>query len=561
MQKLLAKTLTLNSVTLLISIYFSLVFNFPFLQKTYYDLAKLNSFDWAYLVSLPIFLTCIFVLFFSLLPKQYIYKIVVSIFILLSAAFFYAINSYGIIFDYGMVENMLETSTSEAFTYLNPSAIIYVGLLTFIPLLFLFKINKQKQTYKVSMIERLKLITAALVIIFIIAASLYSSYASVNRNNRELAKYIVPFPTLVSSYKYVKQNYFYEPSVFKILDAEPKFKKINTGDKNVIVMIVGETARAKNFSLNGYEKATNEYTAKLNIQSFKNIYSCGTATAVSVPCMFSLLNKPEFNKQLAASQQNLLDIAKLADVDVLWIDNNEGCKGVCKRVATIEIDKNQSNSLCDGDYCFDEILLPQLEQKLTNLTHQTTLIVLHLMGSHGPTYYRRYPDKFSTFLPDCQQSDIQNCTSEQLVNTYDNTIHYSDYVISEVVNILDKLVKTTEQSTANNSETLRNSTARSTTPKRINAEMLYVSDHGESLGEHGLYLHGFPYSIAPSEQTHIPMLFWSNNSAHKIKGLCAQASSKKAFSHDNIFHTMLGLLNIETTSYQAKKDIFNLCIS
>ncbi|MDO7083676.1 phosphoethanolamine--lipid A transferase [Pseudocolwellia sp. AS88] len=545
MQKLLVKNLTLNSVTLLISIYFSLVLNLPFLQKTYADLAKLDNFNWAYLFSLPLFLTCIFVLFFSLLPKQYIYKIVVSLFIILSATFCYAIKCYGIIFDYGMVENMLETSTSEAFTYLNPSSIFYVVLLTLLPLFLLSKMSKKNQSFKISIMERLKLITVALVIIFIIAASLYSSYASVNRNNRELAKYIVPFPTLISSYKYVKQNYFYEPSVFKILDAEPKLAAFNNEDKNVIVMIVGETARAKNFSLNGYEKATNEYTAKLNIQSFQNMYSCGTATAVSVPCMFSLLTKPEFNKQLAASQQNLLDIAKLADVDVLWIDNNEGCKGVCKRVQTIDIDKNKTNPLCDGDYCFDEILLPQLEQKVTNLTHQTTLIVLHLMGSHGPTYYRRYPDKFATFLPDCQQSDIQNCSSEQLINTYDNTIHYSDYVIAEVLKTLDKLVKTTE-STENN---------------RINADMLYVSDHGESLGEHGLYLHGFPYSIAPSEQTHIPMLFWSNNHINKIKGHCAQANSQKTFSHDNIFHTMLGLLNIETTSYQAEMDIFNLCVS
>ncbi|WP_232771322.1 phosphoethanolamine transferase [Colwellia sp. 12G3] len=539
MTKFFSKTLSLEFATILLSFYFALIFNFPFLHETYLDLVKLDNFDLAYFISLPLFLTSVFIVLFSLLPKRVIYKTVLMILIFLSAIFCYASSSYGIIFDYGMVENMAETSTSEAFTYLNSSAILFVTLLIITPLAILFKINPKQNTFKVSVNKRLKLISPTLAIFFIIVFSLYSSYASVNRNNRELVKYIVPIPTLISSYKYVNRNYFYEPTVFKLLDETPTLKTLNNKDKNVIVMIVGETARAKNFSLNGYPKQTNEYTEKLNIQSFQQMYSCGTATAVSVPCMFSLLNKEQFNKRSASSQQNLLDIVELAGVDVLWIDNNEGCKGVCKRVKTINIDKNKSNPLCDGDYCFDEILLTQLDNKLANLSHQTTLIVLHLMGSHGPTYYRRYPHKFATFLPDCQQSDIQNCTSEQLVNTYDNTIHYSDYVIAEVVN---KLTSFTNE----NAQT-------------VNAEMIYVSDHGESLGEHGLYLHGLPYAIAPSEQTHIPMLFWSNNITSNMNTDCALESANTSFNHDNMFHSMLGLLNVESSTYQTKFDIFNSC--
>jgi lipid A ethanolaminephosphotransferase len=538
-QKIFSKTLSLNSATILLSLYFSIVFNFPFLQKTYSDLIQLDSFDSAYFISLPLFLSTVFILLFSLLPQRYIYKTVITALVFLSAIFCYAITSYGIIFDYGMVENMAETSTSEALSYLNSSAIFYITLLIITPIVILNKINPQSNSLKVSMIHRLKLIVIALVIFTIIFFSLYSSYASVNRNNRDLAKYIVPIPTLISSYKYIKRNYFYTPTVFKTLDTAPKIKASQNTDKNIVVMVVGETARANNFSLNGYPKQTNEYTEKLNVHSFKQMYSCGTATAVSVPCMFSLLNKEQFNKQSASSQQNLLDLVKLAGVDVLWLDNNEGCKGVCKRVNTINIDKNKNNPLCDGDYCFDEILLTQLDKKLTNLSHQTTLIVLHLMGSHGPTYYRRYPQKFSTFLPDCQQSDIQNCTSEQLVNTYDNTIHYSDYVIAEVINKLTQFTK-------NKSQT-------------INAEMIYVSDHGESLGENGLYLHGFPYAIAPVEQTHIPMLFWSNNTQENFENNCLKESTQSAINHDNIFHSMLGILNVESSTYQPQFDIFKPC--
>ncbi|WP_236559714.1 phosphoethanolamine transferase [Colwellia sp. 20A7] len=539
MQKIFSKTLSLNSATILLSLYFSIIFNFPFLQKTYHDLIKLDNFDFAYFISLPLFLSTIFVLLFSLLPRRYVYKTVITVLILLSAIFCYAMSSYGIIFDYGMVENMAETSTSEAFTYLNLSAVFYIILLTITPLIILRRINPKPNPLNLSVSHRLKLIVSALIIFIIIFFSLYSSYASVNRNNRDLAKYIVPIPTLIASYKYIKRNHFAEPMVFKELDSHPEIQTPLKTDKNVVVMIVGETARAKNFSLNGYYKQTNEYTEKFNIHFFNQMYSCGTATAVSVPCMFSLLNKEQFNKRSASSQQNLLDIAKLAGVDVLWVDNNEGCKGVCKRVNTINIDKNKSNPLCDGDYCFDEILLTQLDNKLAMLSSQTTLIVLHLMGSHGPTYYRRYPQEFATFLPDCQQSDIQNCTSEQLVNTYDNTIHYSDYVISEVINKLARFSKNSTQ--------------------MINTEMIYVSDHGESLGENGLYLHGFPYAIAPIEQTHIPLLFWSNNTQKSFQSNCLKQSTQTTLNHDNIFHSMLGVLNVVSSTYQSKLDAFKPC--
>lgn len=539
MQKIFSKTLSLNSATILLSLYFSIIFNFPFLQKTYHDLIKLDNFDFAYFISLPLFLSTIFVLLFSLLPRRYVYKTVITVLILLSAIFCYAMSSYGIIFDYGMVENMAETSTSEAFTYLNLSAVFYIILLTITPLIILRRINPKPNPLSLSVSHRLKLIVSALIIFIIIFFSLYSSYASVNRNNRDLAKYIVPIPTLIASYKYIKRNHFAEPMVFKELDSHPEIQIPLKTDKNVVVMIVGETARAKNFSLNGYSKQTNEYTEKFNIHFFNQMYSCGTATAVSVPCMFSSLNKEQFNKQSASSQQNLLDIAKLAGVDVLWVDNNEGCKGVCKRVNTINIDKNKSNPLCDGDYCFDEILLTQLDNKLAILSSQTTLIVLHLMGSHGPTYYRRYPQEFATFLPDCQQSDIQNCTSEQLVNTYDNTIHYSDYVISEVINKLARFSKNSTQT--------------------INTEMIYVSDHGESLGENGLYLHGFPYAIAPIEQTHIPLLFWSNNTQKDFQYNCLKQNTQTIYNHDNIFHSMLGILNVASSTYQSKLDAFKPC--
>ena len=375
----------------------------------------------------------IFLTFFSI---KYAFKPFLFLFIIVSTLIAYGTFSYGIVFDYGMIENTLETSSSEAFSYLNINAFLMVFALSAPPLLYLYKVEITYQPFKSELIQRLKLIFISTVPLLLIVFFFYADYASVGRNNRELTSYITPLKSVVSGYKYVRNNFFNSTKKFTILDNKPTLLTENTAEKRVILMVVGETARAESFSLNGYNKPTNQFTRGYQPISFKQMSSCGTATAVSVPCMFSVLGREDYEKQAAKNQQNLLDIAKLANVDVLWLDNNEGCKDVCKRVKTINTDKNKTHKLCDGDYCFDEVLLAPLNNKLANLTHQTTLIVLHLIGSHGPTYYRRYPADFAKFLPDCQRSDIQNCTQEQIVNTYDNTIVYTDYVLSKVIDEL-----------------------------------------------------------------------------------------------------------------------------
>ena len=334
-------------------------------------------------------------------------------------------------------------------------------------------------------------------------------------------------------------HYFYPPLKFKVLDTLPTIVRDNSR-KHVTVMVLGETARAQSFSLNGYAKPTNINTEKQGVISFTDVSSCGTATAVSVPCMFSRLNKKNYNKRNATAQQNAIDLINLAGADVLWISNNNGsCKGVCTRVKTIQVDTDKSNPLCDGEYCFDEALLAPLKQKLNSLTHENTLIVLHMIGSHGPTYFKRYPSDKNVFTPDCQRSDIQNCSPEQLLNSYDNTIAYTDFVLSKVIN---------ELSILDNKD-------------NIESSMLYISDHGESLGESGVYLHGLPYAFAPEQQTHVPMIFWTDNAQADFDTACLRDLSKSSISHDNIFDTLLSIMSVKSKAYHIENDPFIDCKS
>lgn len=527
----LQPTLTSSQLLLVITLYFTLVFNYPFLRGFMGAILALEQFNMMFLLSVPVVTGSILLIVFSFLALPKLLKPILIIITLTSALVFYASLNYGTVFDYGMIQNSVETDQGEALSYVNFQALITFLLVGVLPTLFIAATKLTPLSIGRAIVSRLRLIAAAFAVLLTLVFFFYQDYAAVGRNNSHLKKIINPTQYIYSGVKYVKHNYFDSEIPFKTLDSSPT---LNTPkEKEVMVIMLGETARAQNFASNGYSKATNQYTAPYTMTSFEHMYSCGTATAVSVPCMFSSMTRDNFERRQADKQQNVIDIAQLAGFDVQWISNN-GCKNVCDRVPTINIDLDQPNPLCDGHYCQDEILLTPLAKKLANLQREKTLMVLHMMGSHGPTYYKRYPNSHQKFTPDCQRSDIQNCSQEQLVNTYDNTIAYTDFVISKVVAQLDSLAP------------------------QYKTSMLYVSDHGESLGESGVYLHSLPYSFSPVEQRHIPMLLWSSNQRHSNACISRRARQQE-FSHDNLFHSLLGWLSISSSAYQSELDIFANC--
>ncbi|GAB2709445.1 phosphoethanolamine transferase [Aliiglaciecola aliphaticivorans] len=517
------------------SLFIVLIFNYCFLNGVFEAIEPNNLSQWAFYASVILLLFCLTIIVISILGGVFFPRTVSAVTLLLACLLFYATIQYGVIFDKSMIQNIAETNSREVSSYFNFSFLIYFILLGLIPAILIYKarmIGDLKSRIKsVLVINMVALTVTASIFTF-----LYKDYAAVGRNNHILVKYIVPFAFYDAGFRFLRDNYFYPPLPFKVLDKSPKLVPVKQRYQNLTVMVVGETARAQNFSLNGYTRNTNKFLAQTPILSFKQVSSCGTATAVSVPCMFSRLPRSKYESRVASSQDNALDIIHRAGVDVTWIDNNSTCKGVCERVSEIRFDPTQDSPLCDGDYCFDEILIEKLQQQISQQESGNQLIVLHMIGSHGPTYFRRYPDSFKRFMPDCPQSDIQRCSTEQLRNTYDNTIAYTDFVLSQVIDVL-----------------LQSGVA--------NKSMLYISDHGESLGEKGLFLHGFPYSIAPEEQIHVPMLYWSTELSNTDFTDCVSEKLSSEFSQDNIFDTLLGLANVQSSVYQPKMDIFKQCKS
>lgn len=526
--------------TLLLASYFTVILNYPFFRESWKVLGKIDQVKAGFIVSIPFFVLFALIILFSLFTIKYISKPLFIFLTVSSSLVFYAGLAYGVVFDYGMIQNSSQTNLSEASSYLNASLVISFILTGVVPAFLITRTNIIYRPLFKEVLSKTALMGLSVLGLLIIASFYYQDYASIGRNNKYLQKYIVPTQYVWSGYKYLKKNYFTTPLVYQQLGLDAKKAVAATVTRpQITVMALGETARAMNYRYNGYSRDTNPFTASDDLISFRQVSSCGTATAVSVPCMFSFMGRSDYDENRAANQDNVLDVIQRGNVNVQWIDNDGGCKGVCGRVPTLNISIKTDSPLCDGEYCFDEILLPELEKALAKANGKDTMVVLHLIGSHGPTYYRRYPASHRRFTPDCQRSDIQNCTQEELVNTYDNTIAYTDYMLSRIVSVLKSY------------------------SDRYNTSMLYMSDHGESLGENGLYLHGTPYAVAPKEQTHVPALLWLSPNyvkENQIDMTCVRKTAEsKQLSQDYLSHSLLGLTKVATSVYKPELDFLSGC--
>ena len=310
----------------------------------------------------------------------------------------------------------------------------------------------------------------------------------------------------------------------------------NQKKPNLTVVVVGETARSQSFSLGNYSRPTNSELTNKDIIYYDNVSACGTSTAVSLPCMFSKLDRANYSYEAGSSQENVLDVIQRAGYAVEWIDNNTGDKGLADRAIYTQVTYADDAKFCGEGECIDGILVQEVEKRLPKIKNNT-LLVLHQIGSHGPSYYLRYPREFEKFKPACKTSNFFDCTREEIVNAYDNSIAYTDKVIADLISLLQK-------------------------QDQINTSMMYISDHGESLGENGLFLHGTPYFMAPEEQTKVPMILWlSENykSMTSIKTACLKTKSTQEYSHANFFHSLLAMTGVQTVEYKPSLDIFNNC--
>ncbi|MGL5585108.1 MAG: phosphoethanolamine transferase, partial [Plesiomonas sp.] len=332
-----AKGLSLPLFTLLTSAYIGLVLNWPFYANLYDIFSQMPTVNGLFVISIPFFIVATLNFLLNLLNWRYFIKPFFILLVITSALVSYAMTKYGVIFNQDMIQNIFETNTSEANSYFSLSALFWFSLTGLLPAIIILLTPINYTSFLKQQGWRLLSLSASLLIVGIIALFFYKDYASVGRNNPTLQAMIVPTYYVNNTYKYIKRTHFSKPVVYQQIGLDAKLSSPALGNSEssaektkptVFFLLVGETARSQNYSLNGYDKPTNQYTADLGVISFKDVRSCGTATAVSVPCMFSNLGRSNYNDAQAKNQDNVLDILQRAGVDMLWKENDGGCKGV-----------------------------------------------------------------------------------------------------------------------------------------------------------------------------------------------------------------------------------------
>nr|WP_242014733.1 phosphoethanolamine--lipid A transferase [Stenotrophomonas maltophilia] len=513
------------------------------LWKSLWELTDLNGVrSILFLASLPLVLFCLFNLLLTpLLALPFVRKPLLAVLIVTSAACSYFMLHYNVLIDRSMVQNVFETNQAELNAYLSLPLLLTLLALGAMPAAGLALVRTASGAGSIrSLLVWPANVLASLVMLLVIGFAFYKDYSSLLRNNRHIRDQVLPLNVMRHTHGYLKSLHSTRQQPLRPIGTDAR--RIPGPRPKLVVMVVGETARSQNFQLNGYPRATNPRLSRTEgVISFSDVSSCGTATAISVPCMFSQMTRQQYDNVRAATEENVLDILQRTGVSVLWRNNNNGgCKGVCERVPTEDMPALKVAGQCvntDGT-CYDEVLLHQLGAHIDALSGDA-LVVLHQLGSHGPTYFERYPAASRAFSPTCDSNQIQHCSNEALVNTYDNTLVHTDRVLAETIDLLQGY------------------------SDRRDVALIYVSDHGESLGERGMYLHGTPYFIAPREQTQVPMVMWFSSDFGRNAGLdmaCLRGNAlQRAHSHDNIFHSLLGLFGVSSTVYQRNLDVFAGC--
>jgi lipid A ethanolaminephosphotransferase len=367
----------------------------------------------------------------------------------------------------------------------------------------------------------------------------YKGLSSMLRERREIGAAVIPATPIVAAVRFAKLKLITRNLVAAPigLDARKGPRIASAGKPTLTLIVVGETSRAANWSLGGYDRPTNPELAKRDIVYFDRAQACGTSTAVSLPCMFAHYGMANHSQTEARSNQNLLDVLHQSGFDVSWYDNNTGSLGTAARLTETRFAAKDDPIACASGECTDAVFLPILDKALAGITTDT-VIVYHQIGSHGPAYYLRYPPEFRPFPDDCRSADFAKCSPEEIINAYDNTVAYTDQFLATLID-------------------------RMGAQDRVLTSMLYVSDHGESLGEGGIYLHAAPYFMAPDMQTEVPMVLWTSpayRQAFKLDQTCIAAKSKPGeVSHDAVFHTVLGLADVQTELHTPALDLTEGC--
>jgi len=516
----------------LVSAYFLLVTNGPL-----WAAVRAGTSSTSVMLSLGVAVFALHGLIFGLLCWGRLARPLLALLLVVTALAHWYMTRFAVVFDAEMIRNVLHTDVAESRELMTVGMLLHVVLLGMAPAVLVLLTRSKPRSWKRGVLVRSGFLLAMLLLAGAAVGVSSQGVFALMRTDKVLRYKITPGNYIVSLVNVIKPSKKASSGPRQVVGADARRPAAAATRKpRLLVLAVGETVRGDHWGLNGYARQTTPELAKRNVLNFPDVTACGTSTEVSLPCMFSPQGREHYDRDAIRGHESVLDVAARAGVQVLWRDNQSGCKGICIGVQSHTMGPDDAANLCAAGRCFDEILLSGLQAKLDAMPGDV-IIVLHMLGNHGPNYFERYPPAFERWTPVCKTPELSRCTQAQIANAYDNAILYSDSVLAHLIDLLQ-------------AQTQRD------------AAMLYVSDHGESLGEYGLYLHGAPYAIAPRQQLHVPLTLWLSPGFATDTGLdmaCLQKVAQQPASHDNLFSTVLGAFDVQTAVYRKDKDLLASC--
>ncbi|MEJ8847427.1 phosphoethanolamine--lipid A transferase [Variovorax rhizosphaerae] len=536
-----------RTVILWLSVYLAVAANWPL----WMDLARIGGAPSVYLRTtggMAVLLVSGLVGLLSFTAWSRWFKPVWIALVVLAAVVQHYMMAYRIVIDPSMLANATQTDVHEVRDLLSWRMLVNVALVAVLPVWWIWRVRIARIGLGGQLWRNLVMLLAAAGVAAGCVVAMNRDLAPLMRNNVHLRYMLNPLATVYSTATVVVRPLFQHKRKLVPMTAGAALGPSYAQQERppLFVIVVGETARADHFALNGYARDTNPELSARGVLSYDNVHSCGTNTLASVPCMFSPLGKAAFEAR-KDDYENLMDVLQAAGLAVFWIDNQSGCKDVCNRVphafAADGLPADIKAKLCaGGDECLDEALLEGLDARLAALPPERrakgVVLVMHQMGSHGPEYYKRSPLAAKAFQPECTTNALAECAHADLVNAYDNSIRYTDHVLAGAIDWLK--TKSSDYDTG----------------------MLYMSDHGESLGEFGLFLHGLPYGLAPDVQKHVPVVAWLSDGLRRradLSAACMKGDRQTAYTHDNLYHTALAMMDVKTPSFKPALDMFGKC--
>lgn len=502
----LSMPISLKKFSIILSVLTLLLYHYPLFKYIIGNIEHGFNGILILLTMIVVMLVANFMVYYLLLYLgRIVGRILLSLFFIGNSIALYFINNYNVLVDRTMMGNVFNTRFSEASGYFSFSGVLYFMLLGVLPAIYIMMRKIDWGTYKRFMLNTV----ISLASIIVVAIANMTNFPWIDRNATTIGSLIMPWSYIANTARYFHKQHQLNREEIKLPDAT-----ITNEEREIVVLVIGESARRDHFSLYGYKQETNPLLKDDNVVA---LVADASATYTTEGVKAILDHKP--TKELYEILPNYL---YRNGVDVVWRSTNWGEPPLhIEHIYNLAALKERYPE-ANGNY--DGILLEGLKEEIEACEAHKVLIVLHTSTSHGPEYYAKYPEEFTKFTPVCTTVEMAKAEQSELINAYDNTILYTDYLLHSVIEVLREV-------------------------DAVRSTMIFVSDHGESLGEGNRFMHGLPMAVAPKEQYEIPFIVWCSDREQKIKPL-------DKVGHYHVFHSVLNFLSIDSPIYDESTNIF-----